>query len=408
MGFTFVHAADLHLGSFFSGIEELAPDLKKRAINASLKAFENLVQYCLDTQVDFVLFAGDVFETAEPGLLIQKHFIGQIERLQASGIDIFVVTGNHDANVFEHFIFPLPDNFFIFSASEAECISRSYKNQPVTITGVSYPQPHVGDLSPMFPRPNPGSFNIAVLHCDVGSREFGYAPVALTDLEALGYHYWAIGHVHSAKRWETSCVIQYPGILQGRDKAESGPKGFYVVTVEANTVIDTKFVVQQDVVWQTKELDLSQAIPEQLPYILLEAKDEKRAQYPVGTMLQLKLTGTSACYGMLKQEGTIEDLLTELRRGEEQRADFVWVAELDDQTLPEIDWEEIRQQGDFLAEVIAFMEQMEAGSINIDAEAVAASENVALSLGITLDREGLLHNAKLIAVQLLWGGGQGE
>ena len=35
-----------------------------------------------------------------------------------------------------------------------------------------------------------------------------------------------------------------------------------------------------------------------------------------------------------------------------------------------------------------FMEQMEAGSINIDAEAVAASENVALSLGITLDREG--------------------
>ena len=70
-----------------------------------------------------------------------------------------------------------------------------------------------------------------------------------------------------------------------------------MVTVEANTVIDTKFVVQQDVVWQTKELDLSQAIPEQLPYILLEAKDEKRAQYPVGTMLQLKLTGTSACYG---------------------------------------------------------------------------------------------------------------
>ena len=407
MGFKFVHAADLHLGSQFSGVNELTA-LENRAINASLKAFENLVQYCIESQVDFLLLAGDVFESPKPVLRVQKYFADQISRLQAVGIDVFAITGNHDANVFDNFVFSLPDNLYIFASSKVECVLRSYGNQPVSISGISYPQAQVGDLSPLFPRPRQGSYNIAVLHCDVGSQEFGYAPVALADLEAVGYHYWAIGHVHTAKAWKTSCIVQYPGILQGRHRAESGPKGFYAVTVDRNAIVESEFIVGQDIIWHNLELDLSEVLPEQLINILTEAKEEARAQYSVGTMLQIRLTGTSECYGLLKQGGTIEDLLVELRQGEAQRADFVWVTELEDQTLPEIDWENIRQQGDFLAEVVNFIEKVEAGVQHIDSEIAAAGENVALSIGIPLDHNQLLHNAKLMAVQLLRGGGQAK
>ena len=104
MGFKFVHAADLHLGSQFSGVNELTA-LENRAINASLKAFENLVQYCIESQVDFLLLAGDVFESPKPVLRVQKYFADQISRLQAVGIDVFAITGNHDANVFDNFVF---------------------------------------------------------------------------------------------------------------------------------------------------------------------------------------------------------------------------------------------------------------------------------------------------------------
>lgn len=154
MGFRFVHAADLHLGSQFSGVGELDPDLRTRAVNSSMKALENLVEYCLESQVDFVLLAGDVFDSPAPYLRVQKHFVGQVEKLRTAGIEVFMVTGNHDANVFDSFVLPLPDNLHVFSSSQVECISRSYRGQSVTITGISYPQALVEDLSPLFPDHN--------------------------------------------------------------------------------------------------------------------------------------------------------------------------------------------------------------------------------------------------------------
>lgn len=408
MGFRFVHAADLHLGSQFSGVGELDPDLRTRAVNSSMKALENLVEYCLESQVDFVLLAGDVFDSPAPYLRVQKHFVGQVEKLRTAGIEVFMVTGNHDANVFDSFVLPLPDNLHVFSSSQVECISRSYRGQSVTITGISYPQALVEDLSPLFPRPQQGGINIALLHCDIGGQDPGYSPVALADLEALGYHYWAIGHVHSQKQWQSSCLIQYPGILQGRHRAESGSKGFYVITADHGAILASEFVLGHDVVWQNLELDLSQAQKDQLFDKLAEAKEEARAQYPVGTMLELTLTGTSECYGELKKKGVIEDLLAELRQNEAQRADFVWVTELEDQTLPEIDWENLRAQGDFLSEVIGFIEQIEAGIGDIDDEVAAAGENIALSFGIDMDHSEILQKAKLLAVHLFQRGRQAK
>jgi len=406
MGLKFVHAADLHLGSQFSGIDYLDTALKNRALNSSLQAFANLVEYSLESQADFLLLAGDVFDSPIPSVRVQKLFVKQVEKLQAAGIDVYMVTGNHDANVLTNFVFPLPGNVHVFSSSQVESISRIYGGQPVTITGVSYAEEEVGDLSPLFPKARPGSFNIAVLHCDVGGQDLRYSPVSLDALEALGYHYWAIGHVHTAKQWQTSCLIQYPGILQGRHRADSGTKGFYVITADERTITASEFIAGQDIVWQNMELDLSEVQPDQLADWLAEAKEEARAQYPVGTMLRIKLSGTSACYGLLKQKETIADLLTELRQDETRRTDFVWVTEIEDLTLPEVDWESIRVQGDFLAEVITFIEQIETGMQEIDTETAAAGENLERSFGIDLDRKELLHKAKLIAVQLLHGGGQ--
>lgn len=109
-----------------------------------------------------------------------------------------------------------------------------------------------------------------------------------------------------------------------------------------------------------------------------------------------------------EKERVIEDLLAELRQNEAQRADFVWVTELEDQTLPEIDWENLRAQGDFLSEVIGFIEQIEAGIGDIDDEVAAAGENIALSFGIDMDHSEILQKAKLLAVHLFQRGRQAK
>lgn len=106
MGLRFVHAADLHLGSQFAGVTELHERLSRRVIDASLSAFSNLVNFCIESDVDFLVLAGDVFETNRPSLRTQKHFVDQLARLNKAEIDVYMVTGNHDAGFLPNFVFP--------------------------------------------------------------------------------------------------------------------------------------------------------------------------------------------------------------------------------------------------------------------------------------------------------------
>jgi exonuclease SbcD len=400
MGFRFVHAADLHLGCQFAGVEEINPDLKQRVMDASLRAFKNLTDYCLESDVDFLLLAGDVFETNRPSLRTQKFFVEQLARLQTANIDVFMVTGNHDAGLVKNLVFKLPKNLIMFGSEQADVIERTYNSLQVTITGISYAQQHVGDLTPLFPRPDSSSFNIAILHCEVGGKEFGYAPASLARLQSSGYDYWAIGHVHTAAEWSNGCQIRYPGVLQGRHSGETGQKGCWIVEVDSRGIKNSQFISVQDIIWQTIELDLTEVAPKQLYSTLQQAKEDQRAGFSVGTMLNLTLTGASSCYHLLKQPGTISDLLMELRDGEEQD-NFVWVTGIDDQVLPEIDWNSLRRQGDFLAEVIAYIEELEA---NPETYAETAAVSELHELLMEHDVRELLRNAKLIAVELLSGG----
>ena len=120
-------------------------------------------------------------------------------------------------------------------------------------------------------------------------------------------------------------------------------------------------------------------------------------------MLNVTLTGASGCYQLLKESDTITDLLSDLREGEPELENFIWVTGIDDQTLPEIDWSNLRQRGDFLAEVIAFIEELEADTETLDDEIAAAAADIARISQIELSTKELLQKAKLLAVQLLTG-----
>src|SRR5271167_1437646 len=91
--FTFVHSADLHLDTPFKGIGGTAPYVAKRLRDASLAAFDRLVELCLQRRAAFLVVAGDIYDGPERGLRAQLRFRDGLARLSDAGISSFVVHG---------------------------------------------------------------------------------------------------------------------------------------------------------------------------------------------------------------------------------------------------------------------------------------------------------------------------
>src|ERR1035441_4437029 len=62
MDFTFLHAADLHLGSPLSGLALKDEDVARRFAAASREAFSDLVTQSIEAGVRFAVIAGDIYD----------------------------------------------------------------------------------------------------------------------------------------------------------------------------------------------------------------------------------------------------------------------------------------------------------------------------------------------------------
>ena len=93
---TFIHAADLHIGAPFRGLRALSERWASRLVEAIPEAYERVVSAAIDNRVDFVVIAGDIFDTARPSYADYLTFFDGLSRLDAEGIPVYMCTGNHD------------------------------------------------------------------------------------------------------------------------------------------------------------------------------------------------------------------------------------------------------------------------------------------------------------------------
>ena len=85
----FVHAADLHLDSPFTGLRAIAPDEVRSALrSATFDVYDRIVELCIEERVDALLVAGDVYDGADRSLRAQLKFVDGLRRLDAAGIRI--------------------------------------------------------------------------------------------------------------------------------------------------------------------------------------------------------------------------------------------------------------------------------------------------------------------------------
>jgi len=90
-----LHFADLHLGVENYGRIDPSTGLSTRVLDF-LRAFDRVVDYALENDVDLVIFAGDAYRTRDPTPTYQREFARRIRRLSAAGIPTVLVAGNHD------------------------------------------------------------------------------------------------------------------------------------------------------------------------------------------------------------------------------------------------------------------------------------------------------------------------
>ena len=119
-GFTFIHSADIHLDSPLRGLDRYDGAPVDRLRGATRRAFENLVQLCIEEAASFLLIAGDLYDGDWPDYNTGLYFLSQLKRLRSAGVGVYLVRGNHDAQSRVSRSLRLPEGAHDFTTAKAE------------------------------------------------------------------------------------------------------------------------------------------------------------------------------------------------------------------------------------------------------------------------------------------------
>lgn len=267
---TFLHSADLHLGAPFKGLRALSPAWADRLVKAIPDAFRAVIDTACNEQVDFVIFAGDVFDNAQPSYADYSLFIRGLTKLRDENIPVYLCTGNHDPYTSWHHGFgALPENVHVFGTDEPTFFVYRKQDEPLVLLGgrgfYNQAWPLGEDISEGISREHARQ----ATHCDapfaVGVIHTGLnidptrAPTDPRELQKRDIDYWACGHIHQPMLIpEESPRVAFSGCPQGRDIKETGDHGVLKITLEMGKPNKARFIPTARVVWQKIEVDITE------------------------------------------------------------------------------------------------------------------------------------------------------
>ena len=248
----FIHCADIHLGSPFTGLQQKNSTIAFRAIEATKTAFLTLIDTAIEYHVDFVLISGDIFDSSHQHIQEKIFLKEQFQRLAQAGIYTYLIHGNHDYGRFTEDW--NNDWVKVFKEEVSTEILRTSSGESVAISGFSYDTRWITESMAMhFPLRNSlVDYHLGMYHGQTrtaSDSSTAYAPFKVSDLEKLHYDYWALGHIHRAMDLDSYGKIAYSGTIQGRNFKEMGEKGFYVITLNKNLPMNRQFVSCNPIEW---------------------------------------------------------------------------------------------------------------------------------------------------------------
>jgi len=279
----FIHTADIHFG-----MENYGKIDPKTGIHTRLLDFERALNFAIDfaleKDVDFFLFSGDAYKTANPSPTQQKLLMRCFFRLYEAKIPIIIIVGNHDnpvsfgkTNSLEVFGNIPVDGFHVISKPTS--LTLNTKNGPVQIVGIPWPsrnnisiqskyiiktaseitdhiangvaqliQHYASELNPTIPSVLAGHLTVSsgVFSGSEKRAIYGNDPVLLPSQLAIApYDYVALGHLHRYQNLNKNGypALVYSGSIERVDFGErKEDKGFCFVTIEQKNKCAHEFI----------------------------------------------------------------------------------------------------------------------------------------------------------------------
>ncbi len=210
----FGHIADVHLGGWK---QQPLQDL-------NFESFRQSLDICINEKVDFLLIAGDLFDTAYPPIEVLKETFSEFKKLREAEIPCFIISGSHDYSVSgKTFLEVLEKAGFCKNVSEFEENEEEIILKPTIYRNVSlygFPGKKSGldikDLKKIKLQDSSG-FKILMLHTTL-DKAVGNLPIDSVEADALPQvDYCALGHIHIRLQYKS---FVYPGPLFPNNFAE--------------------------------------------------------------------------------------------------------------------------------------------------------------------------------------------
>ncbi|MCB0530540.1 MAG: DNA repair exonuclease, partial [Saprospiraceae bacterium] len=242
-----LHVSDTHLGfQAFDVVNEKGINAREQDMYA---VFEHTVNRILEIKPDAVIHSGDFFHRPSPSNRALTFGLEQLRRICDAGIPVFIIAGNHET---PKTVYTSP---ILRAFKSLPCVRpffgetwESAELDGVVIHGL----PHINDariLQEQLERlePQPGKFNILMLHTSLGKRflmeEYGEQIFPEAFQEKLnGFQYLALGHWHNFQKIDLHPNAWYCGSLERLSDTEiDSEKGFMLLDIAADGSCSTIF-----------------------------------------------------------------------------------------------------------------------------------------------------------------------
>lgn len=273
---------------------------------ATRRALENLVDLVLAERAGLLVIAGDLYDGDWNDYATGQFFVKQMGRLAESGVEVVMVSGNHDAASQITRSLRLPPHVRMLDKSAPESVFLD--DLGVVVHGQSYARRDVQEnLAAAFPSRIPGLVNVGLLHTSAAGYDGHktYAPCSREDLAGLGYHYTALGHVHQRQAVvDGDHPAWFSGNLQGRHARETGPKGALVVDLDVDSAARVTFRALDHVRWERVAVDATglTSSDDVLDAVQARARDVVAAADGRPVVGRFELFGTSVAAARFQDE----------------------------------------------------------------------------------------------------------
>ncbi len=237
--FSFVHAADLHLG-----YTQYNLDVRRKDFD---NVFRELVDKTIELKPDFMILAGDIFEHSRPSNSTLEVAINNFRKLKDTGIPVLAVDGSHDSapnSITGTILNPLDRAGLIWYLPRHE--GACWRNENCYVYGIPNfrTSRKTQEELPVFmeqnkPTPDVSMFNIFVFHMALDipaikppKMEAEARPENLPE----GFNYYAGGHIHKPykSRFKNGFLVYSGGTETASYNEAKTDKGFYHVQVNKN------------------------------------------------------------------------------------------------------------------------------------------------------------------------------